>query len=188
MFKKPHPAKRIVSTQSQEDGGAVSSDGISHVKYSKLFFHHLTNLRPTMTPIKELKGPVGQIKGGIDGRVIAVEQNKVLVPGSSNRYLAWGFPDQSFRLGNYESDKAVFICEPSYLIGQVLTCVCPNSRVVMSGSSDGVVRMWSFCKKAKQLLITKLLYGHTDAVTCLTTRYYITIVHTTYHSEAQIVK
>ena len=90
-------------------------------------------------------------QSGLDGRVLAVEQNKVLVPGSSNRYLAWGFPDQSFRLGNYESDKAVFICEPSYLIGQVLTCVCPNSKLVISGSSDSVVRIWAFCKKAKQV-------------------------------------
>ena len=92
-------------------------------------------------------------QSGLDGRVLAVEQNKVLVPGSSNRYLAWGFPDQSFRLGNYESDKAVFICEPSYLIGQVLTCVCPNSKLVISGSSDSVVRIWAFCKKAKQVRI-----------------------------------
>ena len=94
------------------------------------------------------------MQSGLDGRVLAVEQNKVLVPGSSNRYLAWGFPDQSFRLGNYESDKAVFICEPSYLIGQVLTCVCPNSKLVISGSSDSVVRIWAFCKKAKQVRIT----------------------------------
>ena len=57
---------------------------------------------------------------------------QVLVPGNSNRYLAWGYADQSFRLGNYDSDKAVFICEPNYLIGQVLTCVCPNSKVVLT--------------------------------------------------------
>ena len=168
LFRKPHPKRTVSSPSSDVDGGSNPNDN-SIAKSSKLFFHHLTNLRPTMQPIKELKGPVGQVKSAQDGRVLAVEQNKVLVPGSSNRYLAWGFPDQSFRLGNYESEKAVFICEPSYLIGQVLTCVCPNSRVVMSGSSDGVVRMWTFCKKAKQLLITKLLYGHTDAVTCLAT-------------------
>ena len=91
--------------------------------FLQVFFHHLTNLRPSMSPIKELKGPVGQIKCASDrGNVVfAVEQNKVLVPspGNSNRYLAWGYADQSFRLGNYDSDKAVFICEPNYLIGQV---------------------------------------------------------------------
>ena len=54
-----------------------------------MFFYHLTNLRPSMNPIKELKGPVGQIKCASDrGNVVyAVEQNKVLVPspGNSNR-------------------------------------------------------------------------------------------------------
>ena len=68
--------------------------------------------------LQELKGPVGQIQH-CDRMVYAVEQNKVLVPGNSNRYLAWGYADQSFRLGNYESDKAVFVCEPNYLVGQV---------------------------------------------------------------------
>jgi len=76
-----------------------------------------------MTPIKELKGPVGQIQH-TDRMVYAVDQNKVLVPGNSNRYLAWGYADQSFRLGNYESDKAIFVCEPSYLIGQVSNFIC----------------------------------------------------------------
>ncbi len=61
---------------------------------------------------------MGQIQH-CDRMVYAVEQNKVLVPGNSNRYLAWGYADQSFRLGNYESDKAVFVCEPNYLVGQV---------------------------------------------------------------------
>jgi hypothetical protein len=64
--------------------------------------------------------------------VYAVEQNKVLVPGNSNRYLAWGYADQSFRLGNYESDKAVFVCEPNYLVGQV------NVK-----TRDGTIYLWS---------------------------------------------
>ena len=135
----------------------------------KLFFHNLTNLRPSVAPIKELKGPVGQIQH-MDRMVYAVEQNKVLVPGGggvTNRYLAWGYADQSFRLGNYESDKAVFICEPSYLIGQVLTCVCPNAKEVLTAGTSSVVIVYQYNKKVKQLLIKKMLYGHTDAVICL---------------------
>ena len=106
----------------------------------------------------------------MDRMVYAVEQNKVLVPGgggASNRYLAWGYADQSFRLGNYESDKAVFICEPSYLIGQVLTCVCPNAKEVLTAGTSSVVIVYQYNKKVKQLLIKKMLYGHTDAVICL---------------------
>ena len=30
---------------------------------------------------------------------------QVLVPGNCNRYLAWGFADQSFRLCAYDTDK-----------------------------------------------------------------------------------
>ena len=103
----------------------------------------------------------------IKGCYLFFLQNKVLVPGNSNRYLAWGYADQSFRLGNYESDKAVFICEPSYLIGQVLTCVCPNSKEVMTAGTSSVVMVYDYNKKVKQLMIKKLLYGHTDAVICL---------------------
>jgi len=37
--------------------------------------------------------------------VLAVEQNKVLIPPAYNKYLAWGFSDLSVRIGNYESEK-----------------------------------------------------------------------------------
>ena len=153
-------------TSGASNGLEDNSSGLSD--HQRLFFHNLTNLRPSVAPIKELKGPVGQIQQ-LDHRalVMAVEQNKVLVPGASNRYLAWGYADQSFRLGNYESEKAVFICEPSYLIGQVLTCVCPNAKEVLTAGTSSVVMVYEYNKKVKQLLIKKMLYGHTDAVICL---------------------
>ena len=170
LFKKAHPPKKVTKSTIPTPGVAVDPQtSLPHGVHtnSKIFFHHLTNLKPTMAPIKELKGPVGQIQH-CDGRIVyAVEQNKVLVPGNSNRYLAWGFADQSFRLCNYESDKAVFICEPNYLIGQVLTCVCPNPKLVLTAGTSSVVAVYEYHKKVKQLLIKKMLYGHTDAVTCL---------------------
>ena len=52
----------------------------------------------------ELKGAAGQIVSG-EKMVLAVEQNKVLVPPTYMRYLAWGFADTSLRIGNYDSDK-----------------------------------------------------------------------------------
>ena len=54
--------------------------------------------------VTELKGSVGQILHG-DKSVVAVEQNKVLIPPAFNKYLAWGFADMSVRIGNYDSDK-----------------------------------------------------------------------------------
>ncbi len=63
--------------------------------------------------------------------------------------------------------QAVFICEPNYLIGEVLTCVCPNAKMVLTAGTSTVVAVYEYHKKARQLLIRKMLYGHTEAVTCL---------------------
>ena len=82
LFRKPHPAKRWVvgsasmtavdhADNSSTHTTVSTSDGSA--TYSKLFFHNLTNLRPSVAPIKELKGPVGQIQH-IDRVVLAVEQ------------------------------------------------------------------------------------------------------------------
>ena len=55
--------------------------------------------------VLELKGAVGQIIQGDRHTVFAVEQNKALVPPNYSRYLSWGFPDMSVRIGYYDSDK-----------------------------------------------------------------------------------
>lgn len=56
----------------------------------------------------ELKEPVGQIVC-TDKGILAVEQNKVLIPPTWNKTLAWGYADLSCRLGTYESDKVCTI-------------------------------------------------------------------------------
>ena len=65
-------------------------------------------LNRVILTIIELKSAVGQIHHG-DKYVLAVEQNKVLIPSSYNKYLAWGYSDLSVRIGNYESEKVRFI-------------------------------------------------------------------------------
>ena len=60
-----------------------------------------TSLYPRRT---ELKEPVGQIVC-TDKGILAVEQNKVLVPPAWSKTFAWGYADLSCRLANYESDK-----------------------------------------------------------------------------------
>ena len=77
LFRKPHPAKRVVGSGSLDhEGSAIAASVDGSTTYSKLFFHNLTNLRPSVAPIKELKGPVGQIQH-IDRVVLAVEQVKI---------------------------------------------------------------------------------------------------------------
>ncbi|XP_046392591.1 WD repeat and FYVE domain-containing protein 3 isoform X2 [Ischnura elegans] len=166
LFKKPHPSKKISHRTSVIDPGPITP-GLSFACGDRLFFHNLDNLKPSMQPIKELKGPVGQILHCDKGTLLAVEQNKVLIPPSCNKYVAWGFADHSLRIGHYESDRAVLVCEGAGLhhTGEILTCVCPSSKLIVTAGTSTVVTVWEYGKK--QLSIKRSLYGHTDAVTCL---------------------
>jgi len=62
----------------------------------------------------ELKGAVGQVIQGDRHAVFAVEQNKALIPPNYSRYLAWGFPDMSVRIGYYDSDKVLASCTAGF--------------------------------------------------------------------------
>nr|CAD7577049.1 unnamed protein product [Timema californicum] len=164
LFKKPHPAKKISQRSSVVDPGPITP-GLSFTTGDRLFFHNLDNLRPSLQPIKELKGPVGQIMQS-DKSVLAVEQNKVLVPPTFNKYVAWGFADHSLRIGLYDSDKAILVCEAIMQSnGEIVTCVCPSVKLIITAGTSSVVTIWEYVRK--QLNIKQSLYGHTDAVTCL---------------------
>ncbi|KAI5732691.1 hypothetical protein M8J76_003102 [Diaphorina citri] len=155
LFKKPHPSKKVAQRSSVADP-----------VLDKIFYHHLDNLKPSLQPIKEVKGPVGQVLQ-VDGKtVLAVEQNKVLIPPAYNRTVAWGFADHSLRINNYETDKALYICENVAQLGsEIVACVCASAKLIITAGTSTVVTMWELCNR--QLKILQCLYGHTDAVTCL---------------------
>lgn len=162
LFKKPHPAKKLNHRSSVLDPGPLSSPLNSS---DRLFYHNLDNLRPSLQPIKELKGPVGQILQS-DKSVLAVEQNKVLVPPSYTKYIAWGFADHSLRLASYESDKAMLVSEAIMQgSGEIVACVCPSAKTIVTAGTSCVVTLWEYTRK--QLSVLQCLYGHSDAVTCL---------------------
>ncbi|KAJ8676714.1 hypothetical protein QAD02_012501 [Eretmocerus hayati] len=164
LFKKPHPAKKMAQRSSMIESGPLTP-GLSITTSDRLFFHNLDNLKPTLHPIKELKGPVGQILH-IDKAVLSVEQNKTLIPPSFNKYVAWGFADHSLRIGNYDSEKATFVCETMMQsTGEIVACVCPSSKLIVTAGTSSVVTVWEYSKK--HLSIKQCLYGHIDAVTCL---------------------
>ncbi|XP_036381916.1 WD repeat and FYVE domain-containing protein 3 isoform X1 [Megalops cyprinoides] len=167
LFKKPHPPKRVRSRSNGEiPGMPVSLNSAT----DKIFFHHLDNLRPSLAPVKELKEPVGQIVC-TDKGVLAVEQNKVLVPPAWNKTFAWGYADLSCRLANYESDKAVIVYECLSEWGQILCAICPNPKLVITGGTSTAICVWEMGtskERAKTLTLKQALLGHTDAVTCLT--------------------
>ncbi|PWA17023.1 hypothetical protein CCH79_00013243 [Gambusia affinis] len=165
LFKKPHPPKRVRS-KTNGDLAAV----LPNSNNDKIFFHHLDNLRPSLAPVKELKEPVGQIVC-TDKGILAVEQNKVLVPPTWSKTFAWGYADLSCRLANYESDKALVVYEGLSEWGQILGAICPNPKLVITGGTSTAICVWetgSSKEKAKSLTLKQALLGHTDAVTCLT--------------------
>ncbi|XP_063226772.1 WD repeat and FYVE domain-containing protein 3 isoform X2 [Bacillus rossius redtenbacheri] len=164
LFKKPHPAKKISQRSSVVEPGPITP-GLSFCSADRLFFHNLDNLRPSLQPIKELKGPVGQIMQ-VEKSVLAVEQNKVLVPPAYSKYVAWGFADHSLRIGLHDSDKTAMVCEAmTQSNGEIVCCVCPSVKLVVTAGTSSVVTVWEHARK--QLVIKQCLYGHTDAVTCL---------------------
>ncbi|XP_059488715.1 WD repeat and FYVE domain-containing protein 3 [Neocloeon triangulifer] len=162
LFKKAHPAKKVASNRTSslfDTGPLLPTVSLS----SGLFFHGLDNLRPSLAPIKELKAPVGQILQH-ERFVLAVEQNKSLMPPTYSKYVAWGFADHSLRIGNYDNDKAALVCEAPQN-GEVVACVCPNAKLVITAGTSTIVTVWEY--KKKQLKVKQSLYGHTEAVTCL---------------------
>lgn len=167
LFKKPHPCKKMASARHSvmDPNQILSNSNVTQIE--KLFFHNLDNLKPSTQPIKELKGPVGQILQP-DKTVLAVEQNKVLMPPSFTRYIAWGFADHSLRIGMYDSDRALFVCEATAQnSGEILACACPNTRTIVTAGTSSVVTVWEFDSRRKTLTVKHSLHGHTDAVTCL---------------------
>ncbi|XP_014261988.1 WD repeat and FYVE domain-containing protein 3 isoform X2 [Cimex lectularius] len=165
LFKKPHPAKKLGQRVSVLDPNPISTAPCFCAE--RLFYHNLDNLRPSLHPIKEVKGPVGQIIQW-ERNVLAVEQNKVLVPPNYSKYVAWGFADHTLRMGNYDSDKAVLTCEAViHTSGEILACVCPNSKTIITAGTSSVVTIWEYNKK--QISVVQTLNGHNEAVTCLAT-------------------
>ncbi|XP_041362357.1 WD repeat and FYVE domain-containing protein 3-like isoform X2 [Gigantopelta aegis] len=160
LFKRAHPQKKL--NIRLLDPLPMGSYGSTN---DKLFFHNVDNLKPSMQPIKELKSATGCIFQN-DKNVLAVEQNKVLIPPNFNKYLAWGYSDLSVRIGNYDSDRAtaVFECLDN---GEILCAACPNEKIFITGGFSCVVNVWEYVPKDRKAVLKRPLYGHTEPVTCL---------------------
>lgn len=115
LFKKPHPQKRtrckkIDNIQKIDNllliftafDSSLPTAGVTTERY---FFHCLENLRPPLAPLKEMRGAVGQMAQNEKGLMVAVEQNKVLVPPNFNKCFSWAFADNTIRMGAVESDR-----------------------------------------------------------------------------------
>uniref|UniRef100_A0A182NVL5 WD repeat and FYVE domain-containing protein 3 n=1 Tax=Anopheles dirus TaxID=7168 RepID=A0A182NVL5_9DIPT len=175
LFRKQHPAKRMIPAKQFSILVDVSPlipplspiGGTPAINYEKIFFYHLSNLKSSQQPIKELKGPVGQIVQH-EKHVLAVEQNKILIPRSNNRYIAWGYADHSLRVGCYESDRTYHAWENIDHCGEILSCTCPSAKLLIIAGTSSVLSVYNIDTKFKKIALKQTLYGHTDAVTALT--------------------
>ncbi|KAJ7361859.1 WD repeat and FYVE domain-containing protein 3 [Desmophyllum pertusum] len=141
LFKRAHPPKRVFrSVESDAQTGIL-------VNVDRLFFHNLPNLVPSAQPVKELKGPVGQMIQSDNRGLLAVEKNKVLVPPHNNRYIAWGFGDLSMRTGFIETERILAVYE-NFHIGQVLCASCPDSHTLITGGTSTLVCVWDMVKSS----------------------------------------
>ncbi|KRX23997.1 WD repeat and FYVE domain-containing protein 3 [Trichinella nelsoni] len=179
LFKKPHPVKRSLKSTlplqhsiSSNAACAVAQQGVEGpTAAGPLFYHVAENLKPPLQPLRELKQAVGHMAQNDKGALLAVEQNKVLVPPQFHRYLAWGFPDNSIRLGSSDFDKSVCIHESPHW-GDVICASCPNAHTAVTGSTCSVVCVWEIVGAASRnqpahLELRKRLYGHTEPVSCI---------------------
>lgn len=188
LFKKSHPPRKVLTTISAAVSAAnqssVSSSAqsilpsaLASVAMSATGLQsnqpkpltqcpHL--LRQTNVQFKELKGPVGQIVQIDAKNIVAVEQNKMLIPTENCRYISWGHVDKSIRLNLIESEKPTFVWENCDTMSStdVLCCTIPNSRVMITGGTDSTLTVWRIEKSRKIVPITNL-YGHVEPVTCL---------------------
>ncbi|XP_077999760.1 WD repeat and FYVE domain-containing protein 3-like [Glandiceps talaboti] len=163
LFKRPHPPRQIFNRI-----GIGESSGNTIVSLDRLFFNNLDNLKPSLQPIKELKMSVGEILA-TEKTVLAVEPNKVLIPPSFSRYIAWGYADLSLRMATYDSEKGHTVFEGTQY-GEILCAVCPYSKLLVTGGTSTVVHVWQLRpskEKSKQLSLKQALYGHDEPVTCL---------------------
>lgn len=66
---------------------------------------------------------------------------KVLLPPNFTRYLAWGYPDDSFRICSLIGDKVLQVFE-MVTSSQVLCAAAPNSSTIVTAGMTGVVKVW----------------------------------------------
>ncbi|XP_052898435.1 WD repeat and FYVE domain-containing protein 3-like [Anopheles moucheti] len=175
IFRKQHPAKRMTPTKQFSMLVDVSPlippqspiGGTPAINYDKIFFYNLKYLKSSQLPIKELKGPVGSIIQH-EKNMLSVEQNKILIPKSYNRYVTWGCADNSLRVGCYDSDKTYHVWENIDICGDIICCTCPSSKLLIIAGTSSVLSVYNMDAKMKKLTLKQTLFGHSDAVTALT--------------------
>jgi hypothetical protein len=82
---------------------------------------------------------------------VVVEQNKCLMPPTYQRYAAWGFADESVRIGVVaDHDKPSTVVFERVQEGAIFCACFVDARVLVTAGSSTVVNVWEL-KTAKSV-------------------------------------
>ncbi|CAI2350201.1 unnamed protein product [Caenorhabditis sp. 36 PRJEB53466] len=156
LFKKPHPQKKVNILEGFSNTSGVTT--------TRLFYHAIHNMTPPQTPFKELRSAVGSIHQNEKIGVVALEQNKVFI--GTNRYITWGLPDRSVRMGQIDTDKSACIHEMCEV--DEMTCAAAGDETTLfCGNTSGCITVWKLNSKPLSMKKLSVLNGHSDSITCL---------------------
>ncbi|XP_073051672.1 protein SPIRRIG isoform X2 [Primulina eburnea] len=105
-------------------------------------------------------------------KILVAGANSLLKPRTYTKYVAWGFPDRSFRFMSYDQDKLLSTHENLHG-GNQIQCVSASldGQVLVTGADDGLVCVWRIEKDGprviRHLQLEKALCGHTGKITCI---------------------
>ncbi len=98
---------------------------------------------------------------------MVVEQNKFLMPPKYDRYVAWGYSDESIKIGYTDYEKS-FITFENIQDGAIFCCCSPDSKIIITAGTNTVVNVWELSKlKQRRIQLKTRLFGHQDTVTCM---------------------
>ncbi|KZV32196.1 BEACH domain-containing protein lvsA [Dorcoceras hygrometricum] len=150
LFLKPHVKRR------------TNRKLVPHLlKHSTLLTHE----------IRKSSSSISQIVTFGD-KILVAGANSLLKPRTYTKYVAWGFPDRSFRFMSYDQDRLLSTHENLHG-GNQIQCVGASfdGQVLVTGADDGLVCVWRIEKDGPRIIrhlqLEKALCGHTGKITCV---------------------
>ena len=89
------------------------------------------------------------------------------MPPTFQRYISWGFSDESIKIGYTDNEKS-YISFENVQEGAIFSCCSPDSKTIITAGTSTVINVWELNKhRQRRLLLKARLYGHLDTVTCM---------------------
>uniref|UniRef100_A0A7N0ZQG3 Uncharacterized protein n=2 Tax=Kalanchoe fedtschenkoi TaxID=63787 RepID=A0A7N0ZQG3_KALFE len=151
LFLKPHPKRR-------PDKKLVPHP----LKYSAYIVPH--DVRKSSSPITQIVT--------VNEKILVAGTNTLLKPRTYTKYVAWGFPDRSFRFISYDQDRLLSTHENLHG-GCQIQCAgaSHDGHILVTGGEEGLVCIWRITKVGpraiRNLQLEKALCSHTARITCL---------------------